>query len=390
MIKEYNYSIAVEWRFQGDVVPLDPAKIKSVIIDRDFEKTNMPIIFLELAITKKMLDSFIVNKSNATIRLTIQKFDMATEFRQSYISSEFVYFMTDDVNYNASLDYNTDNKDVDTLYVNAVLGLMHLDLINKNKTSINTVYRGTSSMDILAYNLRSTPLVIEQVKSKVWDQIVIPPLGSLSELVAYMNYRNVLYSSPYRFFMDFDRTYLLSSSGKPINIKGQKINTVMLEVLDPLSNSAKVQGSGTDSKANMHRVIIDANEYKVYKDNIADKSFTKITGISAGGYSKTVSVDSGKNVSYSNKTRYVRVPGENLDLVENMKYKAEISSTLVSITKSNMDNSMITLEKVFILKNYKQNAYLDGQYLLARKREIYIKTHNQFNCETVLDFRKLN
>lgn len=390
MVKEYNYGITAEWRFEGKVVPLDPANIKSLIIDRDFEKTNMPIIFLELAITKSMLDNFIVNKSNATIRLTIQKFDNVTNFRQNYISSEFVYFMTDDVNYNATLDYMTDNKSVDTLYVTSVLGLMHLDLINKNKTSINTVYRGATSMDILAYSLRSTPLVIEQVKSKSWEEIIIPPLGSLSELVAYMNYRNVLYDTPYRYFMDFDRTYLLSSSGKAINIKGQKINTVMMTVMEPLSLAVKAQGSDVDTEYNVYKIMIDANEHKVYKDNVSDKSYTKITGVSASGQTKTVSINSGKNVSFSNKTKYVRVPGENLGLIDNMKYSAEISTTLVSITKSNIDNSIMTLEKIYMLKNFKQNAYLDGQYLLSRKREIYIKTNNYFNCETVLDFRKIN
>lgn len=390
MVKEYNYNITAEWRFQGKVVALDPAYIKSLIIDRDFEKTNMPIIFLELAITKKMLDNFIVNKSNATIRLTIQKFDIATNFRQNYISAEFVYFMTDDVNYNATLDYMTDNNTVDTLHVTTVLGLMHLDLINKNKTSINTVYRGATSMDILSYSLRSNPLVIEQVKSKSWAEIIIPPLGSLSELVGYMNYRNILYDTPYRFFMDFDRTYLLSSSGKTINITGEKINTVLITVLDPMLLAAKAQGSSTNSQANIHEITVDANEHKVYKDNAADKSFTKITGISASGKSKTVDVNSGKNVSFSNKTKYVRVPGENLGLIDNMKHSAEINTTLVNITKSNIDNGIITLEKVFLLKNYKQNAYLDGQYLLARKREIYIKTSSYFNCETVLDFRKIN
>jgi hypothetical protein len=89
------------------------------------------------------------------------------------------------------------------------------------------------------------------------------------------------------------------------------------------------------------------------------------------------------------KNKIVRINNDNPNMVKNMKADLETSSTLLSINKNDLDTSALTINKEYIIKNYDVHSDKDGRFLLARKREIYMREDTSFVMNTILEFKKL-
>ena len=70
-----------------------------------------------------------------------------------------------------------------------------------------------------------------------------------------------------------------------------------------------------------------------------------------------------------------------------IKNSIEGGSTNVSISKSNIDCSILTMNKRNTIKNYEKHSDMDGDFILSRKKEIFAKEGEYFRSECVLNFR---
>ena len=107
----YKYSIELRYIKQKENVSqqIDSKYIKSVIIDRDYINNNLPVIFMNVILDKKLIDNMIKNQDKNTMVLTIYKYiykenKLATKTR--YIHNEMMYFIQEDLNYRSSLDFS--------------------------------------------------------------------------------------------------------------------------------------------------------------------------------------------------------------------------------------------------------------------------------------------
>jgi len=71
-----------------------------------------------------------------------------------------------------------------------------------------------------------------------------------------------------------------------------------------------------------------------------------------------------------------------------MQHSKSLNSRTITITKDNIDNSVFTINKEYLVKQSESKDDKGGRHLLKRKQEMYNREGDKFYCNTVLDFCK--
>ena len=381
----YLYTADMTFILNGDTHNIESSNITSIIIDHDYVNNNMPMIFTNITISSQLLDLMLENQDTGKVIFTLKRAvansDMPGLFTD-YISDEFIYFITDST---------SEMMNEGITYKQTTLGLLSLNCINKNKKLINGVVSGNLT-SLMYYVTGHMPVVIEPPsKNIVFENRILPPMNSISKMLAYINSLNVFYDTPYRFYIDFDCAYLLSSSGKSVKKDGEKINTILLNFKNEYDMAVKSKGMYIDESKSLLEIIIDEEDYEISDDHNLEKSYSKVTATNASGKvsSKLVSVNDHSNIV--EKTRSIRVMNDNDGLLDNIVASAKQSTLRIMAQKEYIDSSDITLNKEYVVKMDEIYNYEDynGRYLLVRKRDIFIRTDDQFTSTTMLMLDKV-
>ena len=381
----YLYTADMTFVLNGETHNIEPSNITSIIIDHDYVNNNMPMIFTNITISSQLLDLMLENQDAGKIIFTLKRAvansDMPGLFTD-YITDEFIYFITDST---------SEMMNEGITYKQTTLGLLSLNCINKNKKLLNGVVSGNLT-SLMYYVTGHMPVVIEPPSNNiVFENRILPPLNSISKMLSYINSLNVFYDTPYRFYIDFDCAYLLSSSGKAVKKDGEKINTILLNFKNDYDMAVKSKGMYIDESKSLLEIIIDEEDYEISDDHNLEKSYSKVTATNASGKvsSKHVSVNDHSNIV--EKTRSIRVMNDNDGLLDNIVASAKQSTLRIMAQKEYIDSSDITLNKEYVVKMDEIYNYEDynGRYLLVRKRDIFIRTDDQFTSTTMLMLDKV-
>lgn len=391
----YKYTAILKYILGEDVYIIDTMNIKSIAIDSNYKEMNMPMIFITASIDKNVIDLMVQNQESSVMILEVKKCITNSDMPDLYIDyiyDNFIYFIAEDINKNAEADYEGENEDRDDLYKLTTLGLLSLDHVNKNKKSLNVVLNGKLS-SVLYYLTSHLPIVLEPpTNNVVLTNQFLPPMNSVAKSISYINSLNTLYSTPYRFFIDFYYTYLISSSGKFIKRKGEDIGTVFLTVKNSYDEGSKVQGMTTNEAQSMYQMEIDANDCELADNHVSDKSYSTVTATSTSGATADSTVTNKSEDSVIvDKTRSVRVSNDNFGLLDNMVSSLNASSIQLLVQKVDIDSEVLTVNKEYIIKAdevYNTEDY-NGNYLLTRKRELYIREDEDFSINVMLLFEKV-
>lgn len=392
----YRYTVELQYINGGTPKTINPLCVKSMIIDYDYDRNNMPLIFMTLSLDKNILDDMIINANKALINLTVYKYisnSTVQNVKTIYIREQCVYFISDDINFRKEIDeMDKDLTQNENLYKITTIGLMKLANINNNKKSFNSVIKGITMVNLIYNCTNHMPMLIEALDyNKSIAQVIFPPINSVSMALKYLN-ENVcaFYKTSYRFFMDFDATYLLSSAGKPVIKKGEQsaCNAVSIDIKAAIADESKIQGMYTDGKQKIYRITVNSLDTTMNINKQTEKSFKNIAASTAREPSSTnINVN---NSGYINsKTHLVRLANDNTGLLANLKSDAENSSIILDINKNDIDSSVITMNKEYIVKSYNVYKNSDGRYLLSRKRELYLREDDGFIMNTMITLRKI-
>lgn len=391
----YKYTAAMSFILGQEVHDIDTMNIKSIAIDNDYKNANMPMIFVTVAINRKIIDKMVQNQDSGIIILDLQRAIINSDMPDlysKYINDKFIYFISEDVNKTDEIDYEESNKDRDDLFKVVVLGLLSLDHVNKNKRDINGVVNGNLA-SVLYYLIGNQPVLIEPPKDNIdMHNKFIPPMNSISKTLKYLNSLNVFYQTPYRFFIDFDCAYLMSSSGKAVKKKGEDISTIFLILRNTFNEASKVQGMIIDEKQSMYQIECDGIDCELADNHISEKSYSTISAINASGSSTQGSLSNRtKDTIVESKNKSIRLANDNTGLLDNMISASDSSAIQLLVQKTYIDSSVLTMNKEYIIKAdevYKTEAY-NGRYILTRKRELYIREDTNFVMNTMLLFEKV-
>lgn len=384
----YRYNIKLEYEIDGVLLSIETNRIHSLIIDYDYDLKNMPILYAKISLDKKILDDMKKNIGKKTIKLTINKFidNIKPVIEREYIKDEFIYFMDNNINTSEDLDYNNETKGKNEYHTMVTIGLAKLDLINNNKILINDIFKNTSIINILCKNLSHMKLLIEPlVNNKIIDNMVIPPLDTVTKFIDFVNSQYSLYNTKYRLFYDFDKTYILSSEGNKVESVDELYSTVILNVENTISRKSKIQGIEIDNERNAYLIHLDATDINIAKNMYASTSYNNIVGINGNGETKEIKLNSDEKI---NRTKIERFRNNNLDKLNHIKNEID-NNLVITITKNDIDTSVITINKEYYIRNYNKLKNNDGKYILLRKREIYLRSENNFVLTNILSFKQI-
>lgn len=384
----YKYNIQLTYMKDDIEINLDYKNILTMAIDYNYEKKNMPTLLIRVGIDKSIIDHMISNKNN-TIILSITKFKESNgiHIRKPVIKSEFFYFLDNNMSFTDDIDYgNKENKENKDIYKIISLGLIQKDIVLNNKTLINTVYKDTHLLDIICDVFKEKNLVIEPfVNNDDVKCLIVPPMETVSKFLTYLDDRYTFYNTPYRFFYDFNKTYLLSSSGRGVPVKNEKYNAIFIYVDNTISDKSKFDGMKEDSELKAYMINVDAAAINISVDKATTISYNQIIGVNSEGEYQSVNINSNLD---GDRYKVTRLSNERFDVLDNLKNELESNNIVINIIKGELDSTVFTLNKEYYIKNYNKLADKNGKFLLSAKKEIYIKESEYFNMTTILTLKK--
>lgn len=387
----YKYKISMTYtQSNGKAIKIEHDKIMTLIIDNDYDKRNMPITLVRVVLDKRTIDDMI-SKKNRILILEISKFkeDSNVPIYKKILKDEFYYFLDNNMNYFDDLDYaNNENKENKDITKVITIGLMRKKILDTNKVMINTVYRNTTSLDIIVNLFKEdVNILVEPFDGKRVHNFIVTPTDTLTKFISYINDNFTLYKTPYRFYYDLNGAYLVSSSGKGTPSKKEKYNSVYINISNVTSNESKIEGMMEDSANKCYKLYVDMANINVSTDNTTELNYNKIIAVDSEGNQKTVTIDNTDMKGERYKTS--RLSNTNLDSLENLKYKVDLNSTIVNIVKEQLESDVFTINKQYFIKNKTDNTNIpSGRYLLSTKKEIYVKDAESFNMTSVFSFKK--
>ncbi len=389
----YEYSFEMNYVLNDKDYLLASQLIKYVIIDYNYDSNVMPIIYMTLSLKRSLFEKIYNNVDKGYMSLIIRKrqTNASRPLWVKYIEGQFNYFLLSETPKN-TVDSTVgedkvqpfDGDDFKTLEI----ALLKTDVLNKTKKNYNTVLNNITLMDAAHYGTAHLPMVIEPIKGGKFNNLLVPPLDSTSKYLKYINSIEELYNTPYRFFVDFNRGYLLSSSGKAVPVKGDKANSIIIEEQNSDDLGSKFNGQIYDNEQKCYTLKLPRHEIIENKNNITNKNVNKIVGISSSGKITSSKLNTLKDLYSTENTSFIRVKNENMKSVKNKAKRIENQSVLIAFAKSEIDSSIFTPNMEYSFKSLKVSEY-NGKYLLSKKQEIYKQTDENFALDVHISLRKI-
>ena len=392
----YKYLAQISVTFKGDSTPtiIENIRFKYVITDYNYDEFNYPLIYCYVNVPIEVQRKLASNQKTGTLVFTLQKYIENSDMpglKVDVINEECIYFVSADAGKYDEATNTIDENKTEDLGANMIIGLIALDHINKNKRSVNAVISNGTMSSTLYYILQDHTLLIESLENNTAiSNLALPPINSVSKTIKYLNNYSAFYNTPYRFFMDFDTTYLMSSSGKGVKRRGEKCNDFKIIVRSTYDES-NMEGMVYDSESNMY-IIECSGTYSILNDTTdSSRAFSEIGGVeSLGSLNKESTGLLESDSPIKSKTNMIRVTNGNSALIKNMSVEAANNAVSLTVTKNKIDTTTITPNRHFTVDvSEVYNDKYTGEYLLSRKREIYMQEGEGMALSTIISMKRI-
>lgn len=382
-VTEYSYEEEMILTYSGGHVDMS-VLLDTVILIYDFDNKNMPIIYLQMNASPDQYNLLEEHQSDGNIILNITKFDSSSssQIKKKYISDSFSYIMPTDPNYNASIvsgssDRYTPRNDNEessaNSYMRGYLALVKDESLNNNRQVCNDIIRNSNLMSVIHKYTSHMDIVIEPIDAAHnvnIDQLIIPPIDTITKLLSYLNEQYSFYSTGYRYFRDFNKTYLLSNSGNAVDLHDGTYNKVLIIICDPLEVNETKGAMEIDSANKAYVIKVNALDTSVKVDQSMDRNYNSIVAVDSSGNTSKFDLNVSSHSDSSEKVQFRRVSNSNMSSAGNDKSLTDSVGTMITITKAHVDSSILTPNKEYIVKNYKDNSKYNGTYILSYKKEV--------------------
>ena len=117
-------------------------------------------------------------------------------------------------------------------------------------------------------------MVIEPISNNVnISQLVLPPMDSITKFLEYLDLNYAIYNSGYRYFRDFDKTYLLSCDGNPVSDGTNSINTIIIKIADNVDVEGNINSTQINIEDNSYVITIDSSRVTIDTNTTKEKSW---------------------------------------------------------------------------------------------------------------------
>lgn len=380
--------------------------IKSILIDKNFEDLNQPVLMLSVSVDRKILNRIIETQEDSLMALTLYK---VNENNPDYIGDKvledlFIYMTDEDISYTNELDYNNDEHDRNDLFRNITFYLLKRDTVNNMNQVINTCNRGNRSIvgdKVFIEPITMTdllmrvadyfwPLLIEPLQHNPnFDQVVIPPVTKVSDYIEYLNDNlYTFYDSGYRFFVDYDSAYIVSESGNKVEHRNEDYSTVIIEIGELLSLEHGRQGLIVDDNNSCYRIFLPVTYTKFTKNPFTKRMVTNVTSLTSSGEVSSKNILENITKNNTAKTKLFITKTSNPNIASNIESGLQNRNITLDINKPDLDASIFTVNKEYIIRNQVHPEY-DGKYLIQNVKQVFLKQDNKFKMSTLIRFAKI-
>ncbi len=395
MAKEtFRYKVTLRYVMENnDEIIIDSNQISYVAVDKDFDNNNMPVIAIVASIEKDVLDDMIRHVNDNILTLGIYRYDVNNQtdnITKKCIHDRFIYILPDDISKTAVIDYpNGEGKE--GLYKDVTLWLLPQDAVNNNKQTINGVFKN-ATMNTMILNSTNYlgKMLLEPIKyDNKYDQVIIPPQNSISEYISFLNNDlSVFYDTPYRFFIDFDMTYIVSSSGHVVRSKNESIFTFDIQISSIIPQEEDDTGMYIDKRNNKNVIYVNSANVNYTRNNITNKMVNSITTIDSSGNVYKKDVESNNTKVTKKLSTIINLSNTDNNAVNNIVSSLSMNNVGVSIVKNDLDANVFTMNKEYIITDNTHPEF-NGRYLISSVKQMYTKQTEQFVMATVLNLKKI-
>lgn len=403
MANKSNISITTAFKYKLEMSLLIGKKyyeiprnsVKTILISSDYDKNNMPIIYMRIRMSSTLYNQMVLNNDRATISFRLFKFDdkSVSGVVESYIEDNFTYVMPTDPNYNEAMEqyvsgsstaYN-DNADA---YMEGYIALTSLKLVGDNIKLINTIVKDTDIMSIVHKFTSHMNMCIEPFDNRDHiDQMIIPPITTISKLLAYLNDQYCFYRNGYRYFRSFNTTYLLSANGNAVKEGINSFNTIIISICDPLDEKGKSNAIDLDRTNHAYIIYVDAKKTSISVDKFANKQYNSIIGVDTEGNTVQEELRVPPTPDSTEKTIITRT--DSLDYIYNIKRAVESVAVILTVSKTEIDSSLFTPNKEYQIKHYSSSREYDGKYILSYKKEVLVQQGEEYIGNILFGLRRI-
>lgn len=391
IIQSYNYTIDIYYILDNKESEIMVESIQSLTTKYDYETKTMPILYLTLRLSTDLYNLMASNADKGEIVLTmyksIQKHGIINR-KTIYVRESFSYMMPSDLDYNRRME-----KEImpdSNSYRNCTIGLYSMKSINNNTKFINTIVKDSDMISIVHNYTQHMNMLIEPFKDNEKLPIcIIPPMNTITKLLEFLNSYHNFYNSGYRYFRDFDKTYLLSTRGNPIKSSDEDFDTIIIRVMDPTVIETKKLSFEVNRTQRTYILYIDATFTNIHIDKLKDKKYNSVMTIDTMGNIRQKELNIPKNINSIERLNIDRVYNDNVNYIDTLSDNMQNTSVILNITKTEIDSALLTPNKEYLVQNFSSYKEYDGRYLLAYKREIIIQQDTRFISNTIFGLRKV-
>lgn len=382
---QYKSKIELEWINNDASQTIESSYVSNVIIDRNFDNSNAPVLYMIMNLPTTLCNKMIDAQKKASIHLKISHYN-SLESKPTYetdIDGSFNYIMPTNADTNEELAEGEKNHSgIETAYSRLTVGLLSKKIINDNRKLIKSeIYRNINKSTLTYLGLKHVKkLCINAIADKDIDVIAMPTMHSVNDYLAYIDEKYGIYKLGYRYFHDFDITYLLNESGNYIPNGVRESKLVVLNIDSNISNDSN--SLGMYIMDDYYEIDASSNEANITIDKNTTNAVTKIVRVddSKGKVEEAVLDDD----TTSEKVEYVRDDRS----AARIRYNAKKYEVCITVTKPYVDDELFTPNKVYKVSNYDKYKEYDGRYILYRKQTVYENKDGEFIPTTTLNLRK--
>ena len=369
----------------GTEYPIYQPYIKSIVTEYKYFNHIMPCIYLILDVDENLYNTIIDNATEGTITLRCVNYDTnsGTGFQKEIVSDSFIYFIPSKYNY--TKDIQDPNIDDSMYYEHIVLGLIKTTHIYINKQSYNGVYEETDTEKLLAKFTEGLPnLMQDELESNTeYESFLLPPQSTRSGAIDYLFTRDPFFKTNYLFFLDFDKTYLLNTSGMAREVSKA---TILFQIEDINEKSAYYTGFSKDLQNGTYIVYVNMANSNISINTTTDKTYNQIVSTYTDEVTTVDSDISKMMTDTSNKQEFVARANE---MGANIRKQImDNTAVTINISKKNMDSTLITPDKRYQI-NYDKYSSYNGTYLLLYKREIFVRAGEAFDTTCIIGLQRI-
>ena len=230
--------------------------------------------------------------------------------------------------------------------------------------------------------LEGTNYIAEKITYNThYNSILVPPLTSRYRLLEFIFNSDPFYDTKFRYFMDFERSYLLSKSGNSVDSGDGQLSSIIVDIRSITENEAYYDG--VEVKNDAYYVYINPINSNVTLEQGIEKVANQIVAVDEDKI-EIVDLDINKTEGSDTKQMFIRT-----DNVSVYKNELETNTIIVEIVKQHIDGSIFTPNKCISINNYGEYSKYNGKYIMIYKREFYKCVAGEFVMSCNVGLRRI-